>query len=168
MVFGRRKRDNQPYVKDQKDSSTHFGNVKPVGGIKAKLFGWKKKPEVEDPREKEEIRKYAKAKGITLVGGKPLEEVIDYISLDTLRIMNGDEPVTQMTDKLWFPEDSKVHPDFMIKEDEGVVHGGILSPDKTKWVGFKNLSEGDKRWWREQYARMGLDFDKAIKQMQKK
>lgn len=166
MVFGRRKKDNQPYIKDQKDSSNHFGNVKPVNGIKAKLFGWKKKPVID--REDIEKRKYAKAKGITIVAGKPLEEVIDYMSLDTLRILNGDEPVTQMTDKVLFPEGSKVHPDFMIKEDEGVVHGGILSADKTKWVGFKNLSEGDKKWWREKYAKLGLDFDKEYKKMQKK
>lgn len=167
MIFGRRKKDNQPYVKDQKDSSTHHGNVKPVNGIKLKLFG-KKKDNNEELREKAEIRKYARLKGITHVGGKPLDEIIDFISLDTLRIMNGDEPITQRTDKFMFPEESKVMSDLIIREDEGVMHGAIMNPEKTKFIGFRNLTEGDKRWWREKYAKMGIDFDEMLKQMQKK
>lgn len=67
-----------------------------------------------------------------------------------------------------FPEGSKPFSDLIVKIDEAEMHGGIPSGDKKLIIGFKNLSDADKKWWEEKYHKVGLDFTTTLKQLENK
>lgn len=67
-----------------------------------------------------------------------------------------------------FPEGSSVHKDLVINIEDARMHGGILSKDLKSVEGFRNLTDEDKRWWEEQYARVGSKFSDVFKSLEGK